>query len=218
MHGTHHSACFGCNSEQSRCKKLHQVLGSPWEHQQFGENECTDIGNCQRLKAEGNAKINKASAMRPGSAKNIEKVLISRHFQRPETDFHIAENAWCTQYADTRLSKWVHWLCKSQSTNHRTTKYLCENKVDLNNGSAWASLPIMRIHPPVGQESILYSLPAARHNSGWMDFPQVHLGSSEAIPIRHPLDVEQAYGYSTSTKHCVQWHVQSYGWLYVSLR
>jgi len=45
--------------------------------QQFGENESTDIGKSQRLRKEGNARINKVSAMRPGLAKRIEKVRIS---------------------------------------------------------------------------------------------------------------------------------------------
>jgi len=41
-----------------------------WEahewNQQFGENESLDIGKSQRLPKEGNARINKVSAMRPG--------------------------------------------------------------------------------------------------------------------------------------------------------
>jgi hypothetical protein len=45
--------------------------------QQFGEIESIDIGNSQRLRKEGNARINKVSAMRPGLAKIIEKVHIS---------------------------------------------------------------------------------------------------------------------------------------------
>jgi hypothetical protein len=45
--------------------------------QQFGENESIDIGKSQRLRKEGNASINKVSAMRTGLAKNIEKVRIS---------------------------------------------------------------------------------------------------------------------------------------------
>jgi len=36
--------------------------------QQFGENECTDIGMSQRLRKEGNGTINKVSAMKPGLA------------------------------------------------------------------------------------------------------------------------------------------------------
>jgi hypothetical protein len=52
-----------------------------WEahvcNQQFGENESIDIGKSQRLRKEGNARINKVSAMRPGLAKIIEKVHIS---------------------------------------------------------------------------------------------------------------------------------------------
>jgi hypothetical protein len=44
---------------------------------QFGENESIDIGKSQRLRKEGNARINKVSAMRPGLAKIIENVRIS---------------------------------------------------------------------------------------------------------------------------------------------
>ena len=45
--------------------------------QQFGENESIDIGKSQRLRKEGNARMNKVSAMKPGLAKIIEKVHIS---------------------------------------------------------------------------------------------------------------------------------------------
>jgi len=56
------------------------------EHnQQFGENESTDIGKSQRLRREGNARILKVSAMRPGLAKIIENVRISRHFGKKLT-------------------------------------------------------------------------------------------------------------------------------------
>jgi hypothetical protein len=44
--------------------------------QQFAENESIDIGKSQRLRKEGNARINEVSAMRPGLAKIIEKVYI----------------------------------------------------------------------------------------------------------------------------------------------
>jgi hypothetical protein len=48
------------------------------EHnQQFGENESIDIGKSQRLRQQGNARINKVSAMRPGLAKIIETVHIA---------------------------------------------------------------------------------------------------------------------------------------------
>jgi len=44
--------------------------------QQFGQNESINIGKSQRLQKEGNATINKVSAMKPGLAKIIEKVSI----------------------------------------------------------------------------------------------------------------------------------------------
>ena len=76
--------------------------------QQFGENESTDIGKSQRLRKEGNARINKVSAMRPGLAKIIEKVHIPRYIDSPETDIHKAENSCCIDYTDTWSSKRVH--------------------------------------------------------------------------------------------------------------
>jgi len=75
--------------------------------QQFGENASTDIGKSQRHGKEGNARINKVWAMRPGLAKIIEKVRISRYFESAQTDLHIAENACCIDYADTWSSKQV---------------------------------------------------------------------------------------------------------------
>jgi len=76
--------------------------------QQFGENESTDIGKTQRLRKEGNARINKVSAMRPGLAKIIEKLCISTYFECAETDLQIAEDACCIDYADTWSPKGVH--------------------------------------------------------------------------------------------------------------
>jgi hypothetical protein len=44
---------------------------------QFGDKEVTDIGKSQRLQKQGNARIDKVSAMKPGLATIIEKVCIS---------------------------------------------------------------------------------------------------------------------------------------------
>jgi hypothetical protein len=89
--------------------KCHTKLWEAHEHdQQFGENESKEIWKSQRLRKEGNARINKVSATRPGLAKIIEKVRISRHCERPETDIHMAENACCIDYADTWSTKRVH--------------------------------------------------------------------------------------------------------------
>jgi len=114
--------------------------------QQFGENESKDIGKSLRLWTEGNARINKVSAMRPGFAKIIETVRISWHCEWPVTEIHIAENACCNDYADSWSSKQVHSRWKSESTNCSTTYYECENTVEFESGVAWASLPITRIH------------------------------------------------------------------------
>jgi len=44
--------------------------------QLFGEIESTDIGKSQKLREEGNARLNKVLAMKPDLAKIIEKVRI----------------------------------------------------------------------------------------------------------------------------------------------
>jgi len=77
-------------------------------NQQFGENEGIDNGKSQRLREEGNARINKVSAMRPGLANIIEKVRISRCFENPETNSHITANACCIDYTDNWSLKRVH--------------------------------------------------------------------------------------------------------------
>jgi hypothetical protein len=46
--------------------------------------------------------------MRPGLTKIIEKVCISRHFERPQTDHHIAENPCYMDYVDAWVSKQIH--------------------------------------------------------------------------------------------------------------
>jgi len=56
------------------CTKSWEAHG---HDQQFGENESMDVGKSHRLRKEGNARINKVSAMRPGLTKIIEKVRIS---------------------------------------------------------------------------------------------------------------------------------------------
>jgi len=73
--------------------------------QQSGENERIVIRKSQRLREESNARINKVSAIRLGSARIIVNVRISKYFETPETDLHIAANACCSDYADTQSLK-----------------------------------------------------------------------------------------------------------------
>ena len=68
---------------------------------QFGENEKIDIGKSKRLQKQGNTRINKVSAMKPGWAKIIEKVRIWWYFESPEIDIHKGEYACGINYADT---------------------------------------------------------------------------------------------------------------------
>jgi enterochelin esterase-like enzyme len=108
MHGTHHSAVFGHIHEQSGCKDSTKYWEAHERNQQLGENESTDIGKSQRLRQEGNARINKVLAMRPGLAKIIETVRISTYYETAKTDLHIAENTCCINYANTWPSKQVY--------------------------------------------------------------------------------------------------------------
>jgi len=118
---------------------------APERDHQFGENETTDIGKSEWLRKEGNAGVNKVSTIRPGLAIIIEKVRISTYFDSAETDLHMAENACCIGHTDTWVSKRVHWLSKSQSTNCSPTNYGCANTVEFDSGVAWASVQITRI-------------------------------------------------------------------------
>jgi len=164
-----------------------------WEahesHQQFGENDRIDIGKSLRLRKEGNARISKVSAMRPGLEKITEKVHISRYFEWPETTLHIEANDCCMDYADTWLSKRVHWLSKIHRPHRSTTYYGCEDSLEFDTGVAWASLPVTGIHLPVAPESNIQWIPATFHTMGWIYQCQVHHGSFEAIPILDVVDV-----------------------------
>jgi len=154
------------------------------EHdQQCGENESIDIGKSQRLRKEGNARMHKASAMKPGVAKIIEKVCISRYFESADTDLHIAENACCFDYANSWLSKRVHWQSKSPSPYRDTSEFGCQDLLELNPGVARVHLPITRIHSRVAYQPKMLRLLATPHNSRWMVHYEVCHGSVETISI-----------------------------------
>ena len=76
--------------------------------QQCGENESIVIGKSQICRKDGNARINKVSAMRPGLPKINEKVCISRNVESPESDYHIAVNACWIDYTEMRSLDQVH--------------------------------------------------------------------------------------------------------------
>jgi len=137
--------------------------------QQFGQNEFIDIGNSQRLRKEGNARINKVSAMRPGLTKMIEKIRISGCFECPETNLRKAENACWIDYPDTWSLKQVHGLSNSQRPQCRTTYHWFQYMFVLDCGVTWASLMIARIHMWVAPKSELQRLLATLHNTGCMD-------------------------------------------------
>jgi len=159
---------------------------------QFVLNESIDVGKSQRLRKEGNARINKVLALGLGLRKIIEKVCILWYFESPEADVHIAENACCINYANTWSPKRVYWLSKSQTPHCSTSTFGGEDMLELYTGVAWVRLPFMGIHMRVSSKPKMRWIPATIHNSGWMDDYQVCHGSIEAILILDPLDVEEA--------------------------
>jgi len=168
--------------------------------QQFEDNQSIDVGKSQRLRKEGNARINKVSAMRPGSGKIIEKVRISWYFESPQADLHIAENACCINYANTWSPKRVYWLSKSQSPHCSTSDYGCEDTLELYTGVSRVRLLFTGIHTWVASKPKIQWIPPAIHNSGWMDYCEVCNGSIEAISILDPLDVEE---HTVALHHCI---------------
>jgi len=179
--------------------------------QQFGENERIDIGKSQRLRKEGNARIDKVSAMRPGLAKIIEKVRISWYFKSPEADLHIAVNACCINYTNTWSPERVQWLSNSRSPHCSTSDYGYEDTLELYTGVAQARLSFTGIHTRVASQPKIQRIPVIIHNSGWMDDSHVCHGTFEAIWVLDPLDVEEAYSHIASRFHSIQWHVRSHG-------
>ena len=113
------------------CTKSSENHEHDW---QFGENESTVIRKSQRLRTDGNGRINKVLAMRPGLAEIIEKVYISRNFESAKTDLQIAANACCIKYPDTGPSKPVYSPSKRQCTHFSSAHYGCENMLEFNIG------------------------------------------------------------------------------------
>jgi hypothetical protein len=68
---------FGAWMSSLGAKGLTKSLEAHECDQQFGENESIDIEKSKRFRKEGNARINKVSAMKPGLATIIEKVHLS---------------------------------------------------------------------------------------------------------------------------------------------
>jgi len=196
--------------ERTKSWKAHE------RDQQFGDIESTDIGKSQRLRNEGNARITRVLAMKPGLAKIIEKGSIWNISESTKTDLCIAANACGIDYTETWSSKLVHWLSKSYSSNYHTTYYECENTVEFNRRVAWASPPITRIHPGVAQRPKIQWKPATRYNIRWMHHVQARDICLKAIPILDSVDITMAYSYFATSNRGIQWQVRSHGLRFMS--
>jgi len=132
----------------------------PWEANEHDQQsrviESIDLRKSQRIRKEGNARIDEVSAMKRGLAKMINKVCISWYFESPEIDLHIAENACCINYTDTWSSKQVHRLSKSYSPHRSSTHDGCEDMLELNTGVGRVCLPIVGIHTWVAPRSKIH--------------------------------------------------------------
>jgi len=101
---------------------------------------------------------------------------------------------------------------KAKVHNCSTSDYGCEDTLELYTGVAWARLSFTGIHTRVASKPKIQRIPAAIHNSGWMDdSPGCHT-SIEAILVLDPLNVEEAYSHIASRYHSIQWHVRSHWW------
>jgi len=140
IHGIWHPACFRCIDLQFQIYIPQKVLGRPWVQSVIWREWSRNIGKSLRLQQEGNARIHKVSPMRPGLAKIIENVHISRNFDIPETTIPIAANACCIEYADTGWPKRVNRLRTSWWPTHSTIYYGCENSVEYDIDAPSATL------------------------------------------------------------------------------
>ena len=165
MQGARHTAGFRGIDEQSQCNWPHQALGSPWAQSAIWREWKHRHREGSQTSKEGNARINKVSAMKPGLAKIIEKVRISRYFASSETHHHMVENACSIDYADTWSSKRVHWLSLRRSSDRGITDYGCEDTTALNTGVARVRPPVKGIHMCVAPKSKIHWFPATFHNS-----------------------------------------------------
>ena len=186
-----------------------------WEaherNQQFVDNESIEIGKSQRLRKEGNTRIDKVSAMKPGLATIIELVRIPWYFESLEIDFHLGEDPCGIDYTDTWSSKRVHWLSTSQGSHCGTTDYGCEDTLELITRVARSHIPITGIHTRVSPKSNIHWWMVTFHNSRCMDHCEICHGSIEAISIFDTLDVKEANSHIASRYHRVQLHVRSHG-------
>jgi len=177
-------------------------------NQHVGENESIDIAKSQRHRKEGNAWIDKVLAIRPGLATILEKVRISRYFESPVSDLHIAANECCSDYTDTASSKQVHWLSKA---NVRLAvlpvmhvKRWWNSTLELHE----KSYRLWEFTRQCFRHANFSKLLATAHNAAWMEHRQVCHGGVKSFPIQDPVDVQTAYGYSASRYHCLQYYVQ----------
>jgi len=165
-----------------------------WEvherEQQLGDNEGIDSGKHQRLQNDCNVRNNKVSAIRSDLAMIILKVCIWRQFENAETDLHISANDCYVAYADTVLSKPVHWQSPCQGATRSMTYCGVVDKMEFKTEVIWASLLITTIHPQMAQEFNIQYILGTLHNMEWIDHSQVWQGRFLAILILDPVDVE----------------------------
>jgi len=207
---------LGAFISRHRGKCLTKCLEAHEHNQQFGENACIDIGKSQRLRKEGNARINKVLTIRWDLAKLIEKLHIAKSYGYAVTGLHIEENDYWIDYTYTNLSERDHWLSTSQSMSWSAINYECESPVHFDTGVAWVYSPLISIHSQGAQESNTLSIPVTHHYGWLIDHCQVPCWSFQFALRLDPVEVEKAYGDSPSTVSQVQGHVWSSGWPCVS--
>jgi len=158
-----------------------------WEshecNQQDGENDSLYIGKIQRLWKEGNATINKLSAMKPGVPQVIEKVCISIYFETIETNLYMAANTCYIEYAGNRLLKRVLSASTCQSMNRTITYFESEDSLESNTGVASASLLIMKFTSKLLK------------NPKYSDYRLLLTGQDELTIIKYKMEVLRSFRY-----------------------
>jgi len=141
--------------------------------------------------------------------------------------FKIFWNTWNRHsYSRECLQYWVSWhlVIEMSSSTVKNPEYTLEYSLLLRWKYCriwqWSCLSKATDYensiPRVAQQSNIPQLPSSLHNTGWMEYCQVHNGRYKAILILDPVDGEKWYSYSASHHYCLQWLVLSHGWHYGS--
>ena len=190
MHSARHTAVFRCIHEQSRCKRLHQVLGSPWaqsaisrewKHTHREESKTSNRMQCSNQQGGGPEtrfskdnwkstyfKIFWMSWNWPLYSREYLLYWLHWHLVVETSSLTVKKRKSASQYYLLWMWRHVgtqHWSCLSKSTNYENS-------------------------PASGSK--IQNTGITSHSSQHRMNCQVHHGRFGAIPILDPVNVEEA--------------------------